>query len=398
MFAHNLITTEELNGSQASIDKIFHPDITDSAKVQKDEKGMSNNDSSSGVSENSPLSAYLADLKHLGRISREREQILGKRIRKGQEIMVALTIDSSIRLKKMERLKIEIIRWLNKKIRPNLHENEAMSMIEETVRNMAAAHPRNKNLTTLSRRLNRIGWKVREAKSELISSNLRLVIKIAKKYLNRGLPFSDLIQEGNLGLIKAAARYDYSRGNRFSTYSSWWIRQGIIRAIYDKSRTIRIPVHQQEMRRGFYKAYFLLFIALQREPTVSEIAGEMEVSVEKVLSSINIISEPVSLDTTLADDESYLRDHIVGDDGSTPLNLVCQKRLKQAVHEGLASLSSIESSVIKLRYGFNMKEGLTLDEVGRRFNISGERVRQIENQTIKRLYRSMRFKKLEDLE
>ncbi|MBW2621935.1 MAG: sigma-70 family RNA polymerase sigma factor, partial [Deltaproteobacteria bacterium] len=379
MFSHNLINAEESYGSQVPIDQVQNPGFANFNIDQKAEKKIKDNADSS-VSENSPLSAYFTDLKRFGRISREREQILGKRIRKGQEIMVALTLDSPVKLKEMRQLKTEIGRWLKKRIRPNLHENEAMAMIEETVKNMAAVHPRNKSITVLSRRLTQIGHKVREAKSELINSNLRLVITIAKKYMNRGLSFADLIQEGNLGLIKAAGKYDYSRGTRFSTYASWWIRQNIIRAIYDKSRTIRIPIHQQEVRRNFFKAYYSLFIELQREPTITEIAAEMEISVNKVLSSINIISEPISLDTTLADDESYLRDHIVGDDGSTSLNVVCQKGLKQAVHENLAFLSPIESGVIKLRYGFNMKEGLTLNEVGSRFNISGERVRQIEGQ------------------
>lgn len=397
MFAHNLINAEELNDSQASIDQILHPGSADIAEVHIDGKETSNGDSHHNLSENDPLSAYFSDLKHLGRISREREQVLGKRIRKGQEIMVALTLDSPVKLKEMKPLKAEIIRWLNKKIRPNLHENEAMSLIEETVKNMAAAHPGNRDLTILCRRLKRIGHKIREAKEELINSNLRLVIKIAKKYINRGLLLPDLIQEGNLGLIKAAGKYDYSKGNRFSTYASWWIRQSIIRAIYDKSGTIRIPIHQLEVRRNFLKTYYNLFKELQREPTPTEMSETMAVSLDKVLSVIHLLHEPVSLDSTLPDEETCLKDLLVDDDGTVSFNTVCQRDLKETVSENLDSLSPREASIIRLRYGFDMKEGQTLDEVGSRFNISRERVRQIEIIAIKRLRHPSRLNKLADL-
>ena len=397
MFAPNLINAEELNGGQVSIDQTQNSGFTNLTIVQKNEKETSNHGSNSSLNENDPLSAYFTDLKRFGRLSREREQILGKRILKGQEIMVALAIDSPVKLKEMKPLKTEILRWLNKKIRPNLHENEAMSMIEETVKNMAAAHPRNRDLIILSRRLKRIGHKIREAKDELINSNLRLVIKIAKKYINRGLLLPDLIQEGNLGLIKAAGKYDYSKGNRFSTYASWWIRQSIIRGIYDKSGTIRIPVHQLEVRRNFFKAYYNLFKELQREPTPTEVAVEMEVSVDKVLSVIHLLQEPVSLDSTLPDEETCLKDTLIDDDGTISFNTVCQKDIEETVSENLASLSPREASIIRLRYGFNMKEGLTLDEVGSRFNISRERVRQIEIIAIKRLRHPSRLNKLAEL-
>ena len=397
MFAPNLNNAEELNGGQASIDQTQNSGFTNLTIVQKNEKETSNHGSNSSLNENDPLSAYFTDLKRFGRLSREREQILGKRILKGQEIMVALAIDSPVKLKEMKPLKTEILRWLNKKIRPNLHENEAMSMIEETVKNMAAAHPRNRDLIILSRRLKRIGHKIREAKDELINSNLRLVIKIAKKYINRGLLLPDLIQEGNLGLIKAAGKYDYSKGNRFSTYASWWIRQSIIRGIYDKSGTIRIPVHQLEVRRNFFKAYYNLFKELQREPTPTEVAVEMEVSVDKVLSVIHLLQEPVSLDSTLPDEETCLKDTLIDDDGTISFNTVCQKDIEETVSENLASLSPREASIIRLRYGFNMKEGLTLDEVGSRFNISRERVRQIETIAIKRLRHPSRLNKLAEL-
>ncbi len=397
MFAPNLNNAEELNGGQVSIDQTQNSGFINLTIVQKGKKETSNHGSDSSLNENDPLSAYFTDLKRFGRLSREREQVLGKRILKGQELMVALTIDSPVKLKEMKPLKTEILRWLNKKIRPNLHENEAMSLIEETVKNMAAAHPRNRNLIILSRRLKRIAHKIREAKEELINSNLRLVIKIAKKYINRGLLLPDLIQEGNLGLIKAAGKYDYSKGNRFSTYASWWIRQSIIRGIYDKSGTIRIPVHQLEVRRNFFKAYYNLFKELQREPTPTEVAEEMEVSVDKVLSVIHLLQEPVSLDSTLPDEETCLKDLLTDDDGTISFNTVCQKDLKETVNENLTSLSPREASIIRLRYGFDMTEGLTLDEVGSRFNISRERVRQIEIIAIKRLRHPSRLKELAEL-
>jgi len=346
---------------------------------------------------NNPFYVYLADMNHHKRITRERELILGRRIKKGQEIMIALVMDSPFDSEEMNWLKTEIIRFLYKKKRPNYNENEVMSMISEKVSDMARSVPEDQGLFTLSRRLNRIALKVLQAKEELINSNLRLVIKIAKNYINRGLDLMDLIQEGNLGLIKAASKYDYSKGNRFSTYASFWIRQGITRAIYDKARTIRLPIHHIEKRRSFFMTYYELFKELEREPTPVELSSNLGMSLDEVFLIFQHLSDPVSLESTMADEETLLKENIMGDDGGALFEMASQNEMKESIRKGLESLSSKEAAVIRNRYGLDDEPTLSLEDLGRHLNVSGERVRQIEINAIARLRHPIRSKQLENL-
>jgi len=367
------------------------------AKYQVADEGLAGQEVKEGRANENTMIAYLNEMKHYKRITPERELILGKRIKKGQEMMVALTLKCSVKFREMQDLKHEVITWLEKRKRPNLTENEAMSLIVRSVADMAAQHPRSRILDDLYRRIKRIDQKVREAKEELITANLRLVINIAKKYINRALPFSDLIQEGNVGLIKAASKYDYSTGNRFSTYASWWIKQSITRAIYDKSRTIRLPVHFVEARNKFFKTYYELFAELQREPSPSEIAEAMEVSLDKVHMIIQLIPEPVSLETPLADEESFLGDYIVSDEDKSPFEKISFDEINKVVKENLASLSPKEERVMKFRFGIDEDEACSLEGVGRKFNISRERVRQIEKKALERLRHPTRAEQLHSL-
>ncbi|MBW2061566.1 MAG: sigma-70 family RNA polymerase sigma factor [Deltaproteobacteria bacterium] len=367
------------------------------AKYQVADEGLAGQEVKEGRANENTMIAYLNEMKHYKRITPERELILGKRIKKGQEMMVALTLKCSVKFREMQDLKHEVITWLEKRKRPNLTENETMSLIVRSVADMAAQHPRSRILDDLYRRIKRIDQKVREAKEELITANLRLVINIAKKYINRALPFSDLIQEGNVGLIKAASKYDYSTGNRFSTYASWWIKQSITRAIYDKSRTIRLPVHFVEARNKFFKTYYELFAELQREPSPSEIAEAMEVSLDKVHMIIQLIPEPVSLETPLADEESFLGDYIVSDEDKSPFEKISFDEINKVVKENLASLSPKEERVMKFRFGIDEDEACSLEGVGRKFNISRERVRQIEKKALERLRHPTRAEQLHSL-
>lgn len=337
------------------------------------------------TSEHNHFMAYLAEVKKHDRISRDRELALGKRIKTGQELMVSMALDSPADYKEMKWLQAEITRWVEKKRRPNYTENEVMSMIQETVTELADSCPKDNQLTTLSRRLNRIGNKVKAAKDELVTSNLRLVIKIAKNFQNRGLDLPDLVQEGNLGLIKAAGRYDYSKGSRFSTYSSWWIRQAITKAIYDKGRTIRLPVHHLEVRRAFFRTFYELFKELEREPAPIEIAEKMNISLDEVMLIYRHISTPVSLETTMADEETYIKDSIADDAGEISYEKACLKELEKIVRDFVENLSPRQAAVIKNRFGINSEPKLSLCDLGRQLDISSERVRQIEIEALKRL-------------
>lgn len=335
----------------------------------------------------STLGAYMSEVTGHSRITPEREIILGKRIKNGQEIMVNLVINSPIRIKGMQELRSDINDWLEKRIRPTWSEGEAIRIIRERVRELALKHQKNKKLNHLSIRLSRIEGKVRQALDELITANLRLVITMAKSYSNRGLPLADLIQEGNVGLIKAAGKYDYSTGFRFSTYAIWWIRQAIVRAIYDKGRTIRLPVHLLETRNAFYKAYYEFMREEGREPSPNDIASMMGVPLDKVVSLILYIKEPLSIDAPRGDDEISLLDNLVAEDVASPSDNINYRELCAMVKKALTNLPGREEKVLKERFGIERDEKRTLEQVGREFNISRERVRQLETQALERLRR-----------
>jgi RNA polymerase primary sigma factor len=342
------------------------------------------------------VAAYFREMLRYSILSPEEERELGRIIKHGQEGVLQLVIHSQTDVEEIAYLKRKVDAWFQAPEKSAQAKEKLFRLIHQTLQRLLRHHPEAQEIKDLMTRIRTTEAEVTKARDKMIKANLRLVVSIAKKYLHRGLTFSDLIQEGNLGLMKAVTRYDYTTGYRLSTFASWWIRQTITRAIYDKTRTIRIPVHLQEIRNRCYRAFYDLLKELGREPNLKEISERSGVSEEKILMVTNLSDELISLETPVGDEGDRLGDFIRNDKAISPYEGILESELMEKTSHILNTLTQREEKIMKMRFGIGEEVEHTLEEIGRAFKVSRERIRQIEKKALKRLKHPTRKAALED--
>jgi RNA polymerase primary sigma factor len=342
------------------------------------------------------VAAYFREMLRYSILSPEEERHLGRIIKEGQEHILKLVslVDSD--LEEMCYLQKKLQTWFQLAEKSAQAKEKLFKVIQQKLNLIQQHNPEAGEIGELAAAIQDTEAEVNQARDQMIKANLRLVVSIAKKYLHRGLNFSDLIQEGNLGLMKAVTRYDYTTGYRLSTFASWWIRQTITRAIYDKTRTIRIPVHLQEIRNRCYRAFYDLLKELGREPILKEISERSGVAEDKILMVTNLADELISLETPVGDEGDRLGDFIRNDKAVSPYEAILESQLEEKTGSILTTLTNREEKIMRMRFGIGEEVEHTLEEIGRTFKVSRERIRQIEKKALKRLKHPTRKAALED--
>jgi RNA polymerase primary sigma factor len=336
---------------------------------------------------------YLREMGRFELLTPEDEEKYSKAIRSGFDAIINSARTDESGVPEMKILVDRIALW--EKRDPTLKpKKQHLNFMVRSIKTTREKYSEISSLTLMQQKVESYTRNIEWAKDAMIKANLRLVVSIAKRYMHQGLSLADLIQEGNLGLMRAVFRFDYTKGNKFSTYASWWIRQAITRAILDKTRTIRLPVHFLELRSQFFKAFYSLLKELGREPTPIEISEQTGLPMDKILAILEASREPISLETPVGDDDSTLGDFLENKESASPYESVKNSELSDQVKTILMTLSPREEKIIRLRFGIGEDAEYTLEEIGKRFNVSRERIRQIEKKALNRLRHSSRREKL----
>ena len=381
--------TEELTDSHFNLDVRL-----EGAKPDSSTKKKKTNASLTGAE--GVVSSYFKEMRDIDLLNFEEEQELGRCIKECQADLFKLCLNNKTNYVPLRALQKRLRQWRNRKKTSSEPIELILKEMKKTVQDIQELDHPDPDLVSFVEEYYRLEEKLNSAMGEMVRANLRLAVSIAKRYARRGVSLPDLIQEGNLGLLKAAARYDYTTGYRFSTYASWWIHQTISRALSDQGRTIRVPVHFLEARKSFYRTYFSLVNEFGREPTLMELAERSGLSVEKIFSITQIGRETVSLDTPISDDGDLLRDLIENVDSVSPLDAAQDSELLNLTQTALETLDPRERIILRMRFGLGNERASTLEKVGQVLNISRERVRQLEKRALKRLRQSPERHKLKN--
>ena len=378
--------------------KSVEGDDTDEAEKNAEEEANKKTKLHKKAANESPdveetTTTYLREMGRFDLLTPEEEEKYSKTIRQGFEAIIKAIRTNPSEAQELADLVERIALWERRD--PTLKpKKQHLNYMRRQVRDASQKHPDQLKLVEMHHKITIYTISIESAKDSMIKANLRLVVSIAKRYMHQGLTLADLIQEGNLGLMRAVFRFDYTKGNKFSTYASWWIRQAITRAILDKTRTIRLPVHFLELRSQFFKAFYSLLKELGREPTPIEISDKTGLPMDKILAILEASREPISLETPVGDDDSTLGDFLENQESISPYEAVKNSELSDRVKGILETLSPREEKIIRLRFGIGEDAEYTLEEIGKRFNVSRERIRQIEKKALNRLRHSSRREKL----
>ncbi len=388
---------EDLSPTELSLGESMHMEVRDEDDGEEILRtinyGPDSDDEETPPNGNGPIdefdedhvTCYLREVSSYPLLSQEREIELAQRIREGQEDLVRLMLTNAPEDKQVNELYHKVQKLLaHEKTFPGVRD-KVLKVIVRTLERGVQDHPERGLFRDMLSRVRDIMTSIDLAKQEMVKANLRLVLSIAKRYRGRGMSFDDLIQEGNLGLLKAVGRFDHTKGNRFSTYATWWVRQSIIRGIYDKTRTIRLPVHFIELKNLFFKVFYELLKEFGREPTPQEIADRANLPLEKVQMVLTLAAQPISLETPIGEDEQRLGDFIEDERAVSPVEECSDKELAEVTRNLLSSLQPREEKILRLRFGLDGQPAETLEKIGKTFKVSKERIRQIEKKALRKL-------------